>query len=168
MIRRLDERFSPQENLVGHVDIKRLKCGKSGGVFLSVYVDWYIFQEEFVRMPQLTRIRPEPENDFSDSLYLEPMRDTMQQIDLVYRLVDQYADDLRIVDQSKDIMATFNAGKLAVLISLEGLHQIGNSSSVLRNFYRLGVRCVALAHNRNNLYADCAVCLPLFRISGDR
>ena len=38
---KLDERFGPQRNLAGHVDLKRLIQGKLGGAFWSVYVDWY-------------------------------------------------------------------------------------------------------------------------------
>jgi hypothetical protein len=37
---RLDMRFGYDQDLVGHVDIKRLREGGSGGIFLSAYVDW--------------------------------------------------------------------------------------------------------------------------------
>lgn len=40
MTLRLDTRFQYSNDLVGHVDIKRLKRGRSGGIFLSAYVDW--------------------------------------------------------------------------------------------------------------------------------
>ena len=36
----LDGRFQRGSNLVGHVDLERLKEGKSGGAFWSVYIDW--------------------------------------------------------------------------------------------------------------------------------
>ena len=36
----LDSRLEPEKDLVGHVDIKRLREGKSGGAFWSVYIDW--------------------------------------------------------------------------------------------------------------------------------
>jgi membrane dipeptidase len=99
-------------------------------------------------------ISPDPEDDFSDEVHLEPMRDTFQQIDLIHRLVDLYSNDLTIVNTADDIMSIFRIGKIPCIISIEGLHQIGNSSSVLRNFYRLGVRCATLAHSQNNKYAD--------------
>lgn len=38
---KVDQRFEPQKDLGGHVDIKRLKEGKAGGVFWSVYVQTY-------------------------------------------------------------------------------------------------------------------------------
>lgn len=36
----VDDRFEPQKSLAGHVDIKRLREGKAGGVFWSLYIDW--------------------------------------------------------------------------------------------------------------------------------
>lgn len=81
----------------------------------------------------------------------------MQQIDLVHRLVDLYANDMGIVEKSSDIMRLFQSGKFVGLIGVEGLHQIANSPSILRIYHRLGVRYITLAHNKNNLYADSAV-----------
>ncbi|KAJ4854544.1 membrane dipeptidase (Peptidase family m19) domain-containing protein [Trichoderma breve] len=122
----LDERFDPNKNLVGHVDLKRLLQGKSGGAFWSVYVDC-----------------PESD-DFSDNAaYFEIIRDTMQQIDLVHRLVRLYRKHTGLVKRASDIMALHREGRFASLIGVEGLHQIG-------------VRYVTLAHNKNNLYADSA------------
>jgi len=61
------------------------------------------------------------------------------------------------VTHSSEITPTFRAGKLVSLLSIEGLHQIGGSPSVLRMLYRLGVRCATLSHNKGNEYADSAV-----------
>ncbi|KAJ6101990.1 hypothetical protein N7486_004417 [Penicillium sp. IBT 16267x] len=136
---RLDERFGTENDLVGHVDLKRLKIGKSGGAFWSVYVDC-----------------PESDDFTSDAEHFEVLRDTLQQIDLVHRLVDLYSESMGLVDKAVDVMRLFKEGKFAALIGVEGLHQIANSSSVLRLYHRLGVRYATLAHNKNNLYADSA------------
>ncbi|KAH0593814.1 hypothetical protein MHUMG1_08566 [Metarhizium humberi] len=135
----VDERFESQRDLAGHVDLKRLVEGRAGAVFWSVYVEC-----------------PKEEDDFSDALHLYSLRDTVQQIDLLYRIVDLYPDKLEIVHKSQDIMRIFKSGKCASLVGAEGLHQIGNSSSALRIFHRLGVRYVTLAHGKNNLYVDSA------------
>ncbi|KAI9149058.1 Dipeptidase tcpJ [Paramyrothecium foliicola] len=135
----LDGRFGADKNLVGHVDIKRLLRGKSGGAFWSVYVDC-----------------PDSDDYSDDAAHFEALRDTLQQIDLVYRLIHLYKDHLGFVKQASDITALFKAGKFASLIGVEGLHQIANSPSVLRLYHQLGVRYVTLAHNKNNLYADSA------------
>ncbi|KKK14121.1 hypothetical protein P175DRAFT_0434291 [Aspergillus ochraceoroseus IBT 24754] len=135
----LDERFQPGKSLVGHVDWKRLKEGKSGGAFWSVYVDC-----------------PETEDPADDAAHFEALRDTLQQIDLVHRLVDLYSDHMGLVQKASDIMQLFREGRFASLIGVEGLHQIANSASVLRLYHKLGVRYVTLAHSKNNLYADSA------------
>lgn len=42
-------------------------------------------------------------------------------------------------------------------LAIEGLHQIGNSLSNLRNYFDLGVRYATLTHNCHNKYADAAL-----------
>ncbi|KAJ5904228.1 hypothetical protein N7504_006611 [Penicillium tannophilum] len=138
----LDDRFEPEKDLVGHVDLKRLRDGKSGGAFWSVYVDC-----------------PDSEDFTDNAAHLETLRDTLQQIDLVHRLVDLYSDHMALVDRASDVMRLFKDGKFASLIGVEGLHQIANSSSVLRLYHKLGVRYVTFAHNKNNLYADSATAI---------
>jgi membrane dipeptidase len=96
-------------------------------------------------------------NAFDDETHFEILRDTLQQIDLLYRVVDKYSNHMEIVHNASDIMRIFKEGKCASLIGVEGLHQIGNSSSVLRMYHKLGVRYITLAHNKNNPYADSAV-----------
>lgn len=102
---------------------------------------------------------PSPDTDdfTDDSAHFEVLRDTMQQIDLVHRLVDRYADYLRIVEKSSDVMPLFASGHFVCLIGVEGLHQIANSASILRLYHRLCARYITLVHNKNNLYADSAV-----------
>ncbi|KAJ5894543.1 hypothetical protein N7495_006234 [Penicillium taxi] len=130
---RLNDRFEPNKSLVGHVDLKRLRNGKSGGAF------WKYFTE--------------------NAAHLVILRDTLQQIDVVHQLINLYSDHMGLVDCASDIMCLFKDGKFASLIGVEGLHQIANSSSVLRLYHKLGVRYVTLAHNKNNLYADSATAI---------
>lgn len=101
---------------------------------------------------------PNKENDFSDEVHFEVLRDSLQQIDLIHRLIDSNKNCLELVYRAQDILPAFQGGKIACLIGAEGLHQIANSASVLRLYHRLGVRYVTLTHNENNMYADSAVC----------
>jgi membrane dipeptidase len=94
------------------------------------------------------------------------VRDTLQQIDLVYRLAELYVDEWEICESAGDIMRIFKKGKFVSLMGVEGLHQIGNSSSVLRMYHKLGVRYVTLTHNKNNPYADSAVSRLIFLLLG--
>jgi membrane dipeptidase len=95
-------------------------------------------------------------------VHYEAMRDTLQQVDLLYRMVDLYSDHLEMALQADDIMRIFHSGRCASLMGAEGLHQIANSSSVLRILHRLGVRYITLAHSKNNLYVDSAVSIDPF------
>jgi membrane dipeptidase len=95
------------------------------------------------------------------------VRDTLQQIDLVYRLAELYSDQWEICESADDVMRIFHKGKFVSLMGVEGLHQIGDSTSVLRMYHKLGVRYVTLTHSKHNQYADSAVSLLLFFLFED-
>jgi membrane dipeptidase len=82
---------------------------------------------------------------------------TLQQIDVLHGIFERYPHIFRFVTHSSEILPAFRAGKLVSLLSIEGLHQIAGSPSVLRMLYRLGVRCATLCHNKANEYVDSAV-----------
>lgn len=92
-----------------------------------------------------------------DEKDLQAIHDTLQQIDLIQRMIDQYPTVFALAHTAADILPLFSSGRITSLIGVEGLHQIGNSVSVLRTFHRLGVRYVTLVHNKNNRFADSAV-----------
>jgi len=54
-------------------------------------------------------------------------------------------------------VSAFQSGQLISPLAIEGLHQIGNSLSNLRNYFDLGVRYATLTHNCHNKYADAAL-----------
>jgi membrane dipeptidase len=59
------------------------------------------------------------------------------------------------VYSSKDVWANFRQSTtISSLIGIEGLHQIGNSASILRLYHQLGVRYATLTHTCHNRYAD--------------
>ncbi|PTB75337.1 hypothetical protein M440DRAFT_55674 [Trichoderma longibrachiatum ATCC 18648] len=124
---------------VAHTDLDRLRTSRVGGVFWSAYVP----------CPKENSV-----NDFSTEVHYESLRETLQQIDIIHTLAERYPDALQIARSSKEVWEAFKSGRVASLVGVEGLHQIANSASVLRNFHRLGVRYVTLTHDSNNLYAD--------------
>ncbi|CAI7602467.1 unnamed protein product [Penicillium glandicola] len=136
-----DETFNPYEMPISHTDFNRLRIGHVGGQFWSAYVG----------CPPGNK-----SDDFSTATHHDSLRQTMQQIDLIHNLVAQYPKVLGFCQSVTDVWDVFRSGRIASMIGVEGLHQIGNSASVLRNFHRLGVRYVTLTHNSNNLYADSA------------
>ena len=95
-----------------------------------------------------------PTDEESQSLLVH---DTLQQIDLVHSLIDRFPDQLRFTLSASEIWSNFYATKtISSLIGVEGLHQIGDSASVLRMYHRLGARYVTLTQNCHNMYADSA------------
>ncbi|MCJ1282028.1 hypothetical protein MMC26_001351 [Xylographa opegraphella] len=140
-----DERFTePFEKggLKFHVDLPRLKEGRSGGAFWSAYVGC-----------------PKNGTDFSDANYAEAVATTLSQIDLLRRLTNSYPEVFSFPTANSTAAASAFAasGKLISPIGIEGLHQIGNSFSNLRLFESLGARYATLTHNCHNKYADAAL-----------
>ncbi|KIH88537.1 membrane dipeptidase [Sporothrix brasiliensis 5110] len=135
-----------KDGLPQHVDLPRLRAGKNGGAFWSVFA-------------------PCPKNgtDLSDANYVASVRDTLLQIDLVARLKEQYPDVFSPNVNSSTALAAFEKGQLISPLGVEGLHQIGNSVSNLRLYHALGARYATLTHNCPNIYADAALWESPFR-----
>jgi membrane dipeptidase len=118
-----------------HTDIPRLRQGGVGGQFWSVYVPVTMQGQEAVRV-------------------------TMEQIDIVYQMIDRYPDTFELARTAADVERIFKAGKIASLIGMEGGHSIDNSLATLRMFYRLGARYMTLTHSSNTPWADSATDQP--------
>lgn len=129
-----------QGGLIGHVDIPRLRAGRNGGAFWSVF--W---------------LCPPNGTDYSDDVYGPAVEATYAQIDLVNRLKAAYPAVLGRSADSAEAARDFRQGRLISPLGVEGLHQIGNRASNLRAYYGLGVRYATLTHNCGNRYADAAL-----------
>ena len=68
--------------------------------------------------------------------------------------------DCAICRTYAEIEAARQAGKIAFLITMEGVEPLGNDINLLRVFYELGVRMVGLTHARRNHAADGAIFAP--------
>ncbi|KAL7949202.1 membrane dipeptidase domain-containing protein [Trichoderma barbatum] len=137
-----DSFTTPFENgtLKGHVDLARLRAGRAGGAFWSVYA-------------------PCPANgtDFSDATYADSLQFTLQEIDIMKRVFAAYPNDFAPDVDGSDAITAFRAGKLVSPLGIEGLHQIANSAGNMRMFRDLGVRYATLTHNCHNKFADAAL-----------
>jgi len=116
-------------------DLPRLAAGGLGAQFWSVYVPASLAGEAAVVT-------------------------TLEQIDLVHRMVRRYPDRLELALTAADVHRIFAAGRVASLIGAEGGHSIASSMGVLRMLYALGVRYLTLTHNNNVPWADSATDEP--------
>lgn len=128
-----------------HVDIPRLREGKVGGFFWSVFVSC---------------ANPEDEGtDFLKSTWR--VRDTLEQIDVAKGLISKYPDAFAYAVSASGIKSAIRDHKIASILGVEGAHQLGNSIAVLRQYYELGVRYVTLTHSCHNAFADsCGMLIP--------
>ncbi len=84
-------------------------------------------------------------------------------LDQVARLYDEVAlaaDDAMICRSYADIETARAAGKIGVLITMEGVEPLGTDLHLLRAFYELGVRSVGLTHARRNAAGDGGLFAP--------
>jgi membrane dipeptidase len=116
-------------------DIPRLRAGGVGGQFWSVYVPASYQGQKAVTA-------------------------TLEQIDIVHRMVDRYPDIFALALTASDVERAFKSGRIASLIGMEGGHSIDSSIATLRMMYALGARYMTLTHSRNTPWADSATDTP--------
>ncbi len=117
-------------------DIPRLRAGGVGAQFWSVWVP----------------------TDAKDSTAVQL---TVEQIDLVKRMVARYPGDFEMAYDAADVVRIEHAHRIASLVGIEGGHQINNSLASLRQMYELGARYMTLTHSTNTAWADSATDTPV-------
>jgi membrane dipeptidase len=123
----------PQPSLM--TDIARLRAGGLGGQFWSVYTP----------------------SDFAGQ---RAVTATLEQIDIVHRMVRKWPETFELALTADDVERIFKAGRIASLIGMEGGHSIDSSLAVLRMFHRSGARYLTLTHSLNTPWADSGTDKP--------
>jgi membrane dipeptidase len=82
------------------------------------------------------------------------LRKTALLVERIYKLADDHADDVAVCLTGADVDAATAAGKIALVIALEGAHGIGQDAALIGTMARLGVRVVSMAHLGRTFLAD--------------
>ena len=113
----------------GQTDIPRLREGRVGGQFWSVYVP-------------------------ADAVAEGAAKVQLEEIDIARRMIERYPETFELALTADDAVRIFESGRIASMIGMEGGHAIENSLGALRAFYRLGARYMTLTHSANIDWAD--------------
>lgn len=113
-----------------HSDLNRFKASGLTGEFFSIYVGGDTWKAGHA-MPR-----------------------AIDMIDSTYRQVERHPQQLNLCTTAGEIRRAKRAGKMCVLMGIEGGYAIEDSLSALREFYRLGVRYMTLTHNVTHNWAD--------------
>ena len=116
-------------------DMERMRKGRVGGQFWSVYITGTTLGDEAIRT-------------------------TLEQIDTAHRLIDAYPEHLELAESADDLVRIHRKQRIGSMLGVEGGNQIGGSMPTLRQFYARGVRYMTLTHNQTTDWADAATDEP--------
>jgi membrane dipeptidase len=113
----------------GHMDLPRMA---EGGLDAQIFACW--LNPDLPRESWIKRV--------------------LQMIDAVWEQAARHPDRLEVALKGADVRRIVGGGRMAAVIGIEGGHAIMDDLGVLRDYYRLGVRCMTLTWNNTNNWAD--------------
>ena len=113
-------------------DLARIRAGRLGGQFWSVYIP----------------------GDFRDSGFA---RVQLEQIDIARQVIARYPEAFVAARTAAEMRTAFKNKKVGSMLGMEGGHAIENSLGALRAYYDLGARYMTLTHNVTLDWADAAL-----------
>jgi membrane dipeptidase len=113
----------------GHMDLPRMAAG---GLDAQIFACW--------PNPRLPRE--------------QYVKETLQMIDAVWEQARRHGDRFEVALRGRDVKRISKAGRVAAIIGIEGGHAILEDLGILRDYHRLGVRCMTLTWMNTNGWAD--------------
>jgi membrane dipeptidase len=137
------DRYNLRVRTPGHTDLARIKRGKLGAQFWSIYIPGekddaaYKSKGAVASIPGYSRVQ-------------------LEQIDIARRVIAKYPE-MEWTLRSAQIAPAIARGRIGSLLGLEGGHAIENSLNLLRTYYDMGARYMTLTHNVTLDWADAAL-----------
>lgn len=119
----------------GNIDIPRMREGGLGGIFFSIWIPGTVTGQIAVDR-------------------------ALQQIEAVRTMVATHPKDMALCTTAAQVRAAHDAGKIAVLMGVEGGHMINDDLANIDKFAALGVRYMTLTHFVNTDWADSSTDKP--------
>ncbi len=126
--------YDLRSRTTGHTDLERLRAGRLGAQFWSVYIP-------------------------AGSVEWGAAKTQLEQIDIAQQIFERYPDAFTETLTPQEVMPAFRSGRIASVMGMEGGHAIENSLGALRAFHDLGARYMTLTHSANIDWAD-SCCEP--------
>lgn len=120
-----------------------------------------VFQKEHLARLRSAGVRLETVTVGGDSefagLDLRSPLVTLAILDCVHQVIQKSPDDVLLIQSAADLEAIRSSHRVGLMFALEGAAPVTPDLSLLRTYYRLGLRSVLLTHNERNWFADgCA------------
>ena len=119
------------DNGWGHVDIGKLKEGGVDASFFALYTSAEMAPDAATRY-------------------------TLEMLGKIYDALETYKDNIALALSPEDAFRNKGKGLVSIFIGMENGSPIQKSLSLLRMYYRMGVRYMTLTHNGDNEIADSA------------
>ncbi|HTK45555.1 MAG TPA: membrane dipeptidase, partial [Patescibacteria group bacterium] len=116
-------------------DIPRLRAGRVGGQFWSIWVPAELPEDKALPM-------------------------ALEQLDIAEGFARRHPDVFGSAATADEVEAVFADGRIASLMGLEGGTMIASSLPILRTFFARGVRYMTLTHWKTTRWADAATDEP--------
>lgn len=113
----------------GRVDIPRLRAGGVGAAYFAIWID-------------------------EGTPDAEALKYTLHSLDVIHETARRHSDDLEIALTAGDVDRIHRAGKVAVVITIEGGRVVCHDLRVLRVLHALGVRSITLAWGAATSWMD--------------
>jgi len=116
-----------------HLDLPRLQ---QGGVTAQVFALFCVCEDE------------------TGTPRLDPTAEALRQFEAFYDMVDRNADGFLAAACAGDVERAKSEGKVAGILSLEGVEPLAGDIRLLKLFFRMGVRSLGLTWNYRNEAGD--------------